>query len=98
MTSVPCAASVNKSFECGALIIIFWKIVEPDHDVVVGEVVIVQVRPVAGGVECEVVLFGDELKEVEGVFGEVNVVHFTSGGVEGGNFEGVRLGDGRGND
>lgn len=94
MEADPGAAAVGVAFEGGALLVGMRRVVQPEDDVVVGQVVVVQVSPVGGGVEGEVLLAGDEVKEVKGVLREIDMVHFSLGGVKGGYFEAGLLGMG----
>ena len=87
MTAIPGAAAIHESLECSTLLVVFRKVIEPDDDIVICDVVVIQVCQVCGCIKGKVLLACDQVKEVQGILREIDVVHFTFRGIESGHFE-----------
>ena len=91
MAAQPGASMIHVSFEGFTLFIAVRKVIEPDNEVIIGEVVVVEIGPVACCIKSKLLLLRDQVEEVQGILGKINVVHLSAGRIEGGDLEARRL-------
>jgi len=78
MASKPRTASRNEPLKRRTLFIGLRKIVQPDNDVVIGQIVIIEICPVGRCIESEFLLLGNESKEIECVACKIDMVHLSA--------------------